>query len=59
MGAELEARIGIDLDEVGLEIGVDEKVKAEEFEAAWLPIGIKLVVGGSDYLGSLFPHELV
>ena len=43
-----EARIRIDLDEIGFEGLVDHEVVAEQFEGVVSSLGVHFVIGGSD-----------
>ena len=53
-----EAGVGVDLDEVELEVLVEHEVVAEDLEAVADALGVDLVVGGPDGVGDdLFDLE--
>ena len=58
-GAQFEAGVGIDLDEIGLELVVDYEVKAEEFEAKVLLGRVNPAVGRFHGLQRYQPHLFV
>ena len=53
---QLEAGIGIDLDEPDIVIGVDHEVKTKYLEIVLPPVGIQLKIGGFDSIKGNILH---